>query len=82
MKKSRPDAVYQITWLDAMGEQKADKEKLKDISPKDLLVRTETFGKLFKEDDVAIIILQEDSDSECDYTVIPKSWIIEKKVIK
>lgn len=70
------DKLYAITWLDAAGNQKEDKSKLNNLTPKDLLVPTTTYGKLYMEDKIAVVILQEDSSEQVDYTVIPKSIIV------
>lgn len=81
MKNSK-DKIVCVTWLDAAGMQKEDKDKIKDMSPSDLLVTTTTYGILWKSDDNAIILLQENSDEQVDYTVIPKSLIIKTEILK
>lgn len=79
MKKAQKQRIVEVTWLDAAGGQKVDRTTLKNVNPKELLVVNKTYGILWKEDKYAILILQEDSCDEVDYTVIPKSWTIEIK---
>lgn len=73
--KAKIGDIVEVAWLDAAGEQKEDKDKLNRMEPKDLLVKNITYGLFFKEDEVAVVILQEDSEEQVDYTVIPTSWI-------
>lgn len=77
MKKLIKGRKVSVTWMDAAGQQKADKEMLESVTPGELLVRTETYGILFNYDDRAVLILQEDSDSQADYTVIPLGDIVD-----
>ena len=74
MKKNQK--IVCVKWMDACAFSKVDRKEVCDISPKDLLVYTETYGIILKEDDVAITILQEDSTEQIDATVIPKVLII------
>jgi len=76
------DKIVCVTWLDAAGMQKEDKDKIKDMSPSDLLVTTNTYGILWKSDDNAIILLQENSDEQVDYTVIFKANILSIRELK
>jgi hypothetical protein len=66
-----------LSWLDAEGSMKETKSNLKSLNPKDLLILTTTYGRIFKVDGVATIILQEESDTECDYTCVPNSLIVD-----
>lgn len=63
--------VCVINWDDAVGRSKQLKDEISDIPPGELLVSTNTYGLVYKSDDKAVIILQENSELECDYTVIP-----------
>lgn len=74
--------IVKVEWLDAVGGLKEDLSAISDKNPSDLLPMTITYGKYYKDDSNAIIILQEESDLTVDYTVIPKSLIIEIKVLK
>jgi hypothetical protein len=82
MKKVKLGSKVHAKWLDAAGGQKVDKETVSNVSPKSLLVITDTFGILYKEDNLAILILQEDSNEQCDYTVIPKGMLVSLKELK
>ena len=68
--------IVEVTWMDAMGESKSPKSKIENVTPSELLIVNKTYGILYKEDDKAILIIQEDSIDDIDYTVIPKPWII------
>lgn len=71
-----------LIWADACGGQNIDKTELKNISPKNLLVITETYGVFNKEDERAVMIIKEDSEDTVDYTVIPKEWVLEITELK
>ena len=71
-----------VTWLDAAGDSRASKSDLDSALPSSLLMETKTYGILYKKDDYAVIIVQEDSADTIDYTVIPKSIITEIKILK
>jgi uncharacterized protein YndB with AHSA1/START domain len=75
-KKIKLGSRVEVQWMDAAGGQKIDKEEIEKVSPKHLLVITETFGILYKEDALAVLILQEDSAESVDYTVIPRGMIV------
>jgi hypothetical protein len=68
--------IVEVTWMDAMGESKSPKSKIENVTPSELLIMNKTYGILYKEDDKAVLIIQEDSIDDIDYTVIPKPWII------
>jgi hypothetical protein len=72
----------EVLWLDALGDMTADKEIVINSQPSDLLAQTKTYGILYKEDDKAIIVLQEDSDTRVDYAIIPKGMITKIKKLK
>jgi len=74
--------ICEINWLDASGKMKEELEKINDVLPSSLLIQATTYGEIYKVDDKAILILQEKSDTECDYTVIPISWVINIKNLK
>lgn len=82
IKKSDTYKKVHVQWMDAAGGQKIDKSEIENVSPKSLLVITDTFGILYKEDNLAILVLQEDSEDQVDYTVIPKGMIISIKELK
>lgn len=82
MKKVKLGSKVQVKWTDAAGGQKVDKKEITNIAPKNLLVITDTFGVYYKEDNLAVVILQEESDDQCDYTVIPRGMIIEIQELK
>lgn len=78
MKKNKAiGKQVKVIWADAAGGQNIEKIELKGITPRNLLVITETYGMFQSEDDRAILIIKEDSESTVDYTVIPKEWILE-----
>ena len=81
MKVKIGDKV-EVIWQDALGDMTADKETVENAEPKDLLAITKTYGLLYKEDDKAVIILQEDSDTRVDYAVIPKGMIVKMRKLK
>jgi hypothetical protein len=74
--KNYEGKIVEVTWLDAMGESKSPKSKIDSCNPSDLLIINKTYGIFYKEDKKAIIIVQEDSQDDIDFTVIPKPWII------
>jgi len=80
--KSFIGLTCQVHWFDASGEMKEQLSELKHIEPSSLLIPTTTYGVIYKVDDGALIILQEQSDTECDFTCIPISWIEEIKELK
>jgi len=71
-----------VTWLDAMGELKGEKDTIDNAEPSSLLIENKTYGILYKQDDYALVIVQEDSIDTVDYTVIPKSIVTSIKVLK
>jgi len=81
-KKVKLNKKVHVKWADACGESKVVKSEIENVSPKDLLVITDTFGILYKEDDLAVLILQEDSHDSVDYTVIPRGMILSIKELK
>ena len=76
IKKVKLNKKVHVKWADAAGQQKIDKSEIDNVTPSELLVITDTFGILYKEDKLAVIILQEDSKDSVDYTVIPKGMIM------
>jgi hypothetical protein len=82
MVKPKVGEIVEVEWMDASANQKDRKYKHKNISASDLLVNTKTYGVLFKEDINAVLIYQEDSTEECDWTAIPRGCILNIKVIK
>ena len=82
--KNYEGKIVEVTWLDAMGESKSQKSKIDNCQPSDLLIINKTYGIFYKEDKKAIIIVQEDSEDDIDFTVIPKPWIIKDgiKILK
>lgn len=74
--------IVEVVWMDAVGEQKKCLEDIKNIPPSQLLVLTKTYGEFYKEDDKAIMILQERSEEEVDLTVIPTAWVIKINIMK
>lgn len=81
MKAKIGDKV-EVIWADALGDMTADKETVVNSEPKDLLAITKTYGLLYKQDDKAVIILQEDSDTRVDYAVIPLGMIVKMRKLK
>lgn len=74
--------VCEVEWLDAIAGQHEELLKIKDVKPSSLLGPTSTYGVIYSVDDGALIILQEQSEDLCDYTVIPLSWIMKIKELK
>lgn len=71
-----------ITWYDACGEMQAERNVIDHAFPKDLLIKTISYGLLHDYDREAILILTEDSPTKVDYTVIPTSWLIKINELK
>ena len=69
--------LVRVHWCDASCGQKESIKKIEESTPNGQLTYTTTYGRLKDVDDFAIIILEEESDSECDYSVIPRSIILE-----
>jgi hypothetical protein len=82
MGKERIGDKVEVTWEDALGDSLAEKEDIENMRPQDLLAITKTYGILYKEDEKAVIILQEDSDTRVDYAVIPKGIIVKIRKLK
>lgn len=83
VKKISIGSIVEIVWLDAIGKSSVHRDEVESVDPKDLLVLTSTYGVYYKDDGVAIMILQEDSQDGVDYTVIPKNWIVKiNKLVK
>ena len=67
--------LYKVTWLDAVTRLSNEKP----IKPyKKYLETKETAGlEIFEDRDVLIIKTERvTDDTECDYTYIPKKWVI------
>ena len=75
------DVVVCVVWLDAFGEQCVDKNDRVDL-PSCKLVDTKTYGKIGYVDDSAVEILQEESDTNYDIGIIPKSLILDIEVLE
>ena len=86
VKNTRSKKAYKIgdyvcvTWVDATADQKARLSSLKHMTAGELLEETKTFGILAKEDKDAVLIHQESSSIECDWTAIPKGCIIKNGI--
>jgi hypothetical protein len=80
--KAKINDVVEVIWLDALCVSRHAKDGLSDVSPKDMLILTKTYGIYHVDDGTAIMILQEDSDSNADFTVIPTSLISEINVLR
>ena len=76
------NCICEVCWLDASGSQKEKLSKINHIEPSALLIPTLTYGVIYKVDSLAMIILQEKSEDECDYTCIPLSWIVDIKELQ
>jgi hypothetical protein len=81
-RKPKIGDKVEVTWKDAAGEIKTNREEVDNVSPKELLITNKTYGIFHKEDDEAILIIQEDSVTDIDYTVIPKGWPLKIKILK
>jgi len=70
-----------VNWLDAQ-QRKIHKDALnvyiknKHLSGKELLATNTTYGKVYKLKDVVIVIHEESTDEDTDFTVIPKGWVL------
>jgi len=70
--------LVEVIWKDAST---GIIQKTNDESPEDLLVTQKTYGRIYKIDNYAITICQnEDDTGEIEYTNIPIKWI--DKMIK
>lgn len=74
------DKIVEVTWMDAVGESKCNRSKLDNSNPTDLLIINKTYGIFYKEDKNAVVIVQEDSQDDIDFTVIPKPWILKNGI--
>lgn len=81
MEKIKPGMIVTVEWKDAMGASKADFEEIIDVPPRELLVATKTYGKVHSIDEEAIVILQEDSAHQGDYTVVPFGMITDIHIL-
>jgi len=81
LKIPKVGTICEINWLDASGKMKEEIDKISNVTPSSLLIYATTYGEIYKVDDKAIVILQEKSETECDYTVIPISWIMNIKIL-
>jgi hypothetical protein len=80
--KNLKGKIVCANWMDASGEMKESKKLLDETSPGDLLVPTNTYGILYKYDNVAVVIVSEDSDDQVDFTTIPIDWISNIRELK
>jgi hypothetical protein len=80
--KAKIGDIVEVVWLDAAGQMAVDREMVDTNNPVDLCIVTHTYGILHKEDKLAMIILQEDSQIDVDYAAIPKGMILEVRRLK
>jgi hypothetical protein len=80
--KAKIGDIVEVVWLDAAGQMAVDRDLAATNNPTDLCVVTHTYGILHKEDKLAVIILQEDSQVNVDYAAIPKGMILEIRRLK
>ncbi len=71
-----------VHWLDAIGSFNEDKEAILGVRPNQHLVKTKTYGVVGSIDEIAVLLLQEDSETKVDYKVIPKGLIESVEVLK
>lgn len=65
-----------VLWKDAFGCIREDLTKVNNISPKNFLSITETYGILYKYDNEAVLIASELSNNDdIGFTTIPIKWI-------
>ena len=79
--KSMKGQAVKVMWMDAYGEMGKNKSELTD-TPFSYLIPTETYGTIYNTDDMALMILTEDSAITCDYTVIPLGMIEDVTILK
>ena len=75
MVKAQIGDIVEVVWKDAFCETCKARDEIDSPEPGDLLVLTSTYGIYYKDDNEAIMILQEKSDIAVDRTIIPKTWI-------
>jgi hypothetical protein len=65
-----------ILWRDAYGCVREDLNKVNNMSPKNFLAYTETYGIFYKYDNEAVLIASELSNNDdIGFTTIPIKWI-------
>ena len=69
--------VCEIKWLDIASKTGEEKIMIKNTEPKEMLVACVSYGKVYKFDNYAVVIMTEDSGEDLDYTVIPKGNIVD-----
>lgn len=80
--KAKIGDICELIWVDATGKMKEHSEFIKNVEPKKLLVLTKTYGILQAQDDKGVIILQEESNDESDFTAVPLGCIIKINVLR
>jgi len=81
-KYANKDVIVQITWDDVFGEQCKDKDEIKLKSLKEDLVVTKTFGLIGRVENNIVEVLQEESSTNCDRTVIPFVLITDVQLLE
>jgi len=70
------ETLIKIIWTDATGGS----EDMCDRPAYGYITKTITYGTLYKEDDIAVVLMTSENDlDDVDYVAIPKGWILEKK---
>jgi len=81
-KKVPSGSIVDVEWLDAAAKTGEAKDEVISKKPRELCVVVHTYGIYEAEDDIAIRILQETSETNVDYTVIPKGMILKITKLK
>jgi len=71
----------EVEWWDAADKSEIPLREILDekTCSRKYMVKTISYGKIIKEDDWGIVLLNHISeDDECEITTIPSSWIIKK----
>lgn len=65
------DEVVEVEWYDICSAIREDVKEVDNFTPRELLKKCVSYGKLYEYDTLAIILQTEDCDDEMDYTAIP-----------
>jgi len=70
--------LVSITWVDATeGSKSIDEIDL--ISPEEFLIERISYGKLYKENKYAYVLITTEDRGLIEYIAIPKNWAIKKE---
>jgi len=72
--------LVEVIWKDAVLQSDIPLKDIESNQAEKWLIKRSSFGKLIKSDSSGVILLHDiDEHNLCEFTVIPKEWLIEIK---